>query len=99
MSERDAPPGVSSDSDKCESVMSLSPVFDHVAINVRERLDESVDMFTRLGFSLTPRGYHSMGSANHLAMFATDYLELLGLPANSTVVRRDLLEWPCGING
>lgn len=79
--------------------MNLSAVFDHVAINVRERLDESVDTFTKLGFSLTPRGYHSMGSANHLAMFATDYLELLGLPANPTVVRRDLLEWPCGLNG
>jgi hypothetical protein len=79
--------------------MSLSPVLDHVAINVRERLDEAVETFSRLGFSLTPRGYHSMGSANHLVMFATDYLELLGLPPNPPVVRRDLMEWQCGING
>jgi hypothetical protein len=79
--------------------MSPSAVFDHVAINVRERLDEAVDTFTKLGFSLTPRGYHSMGSANHLAIFGTDYLELLGLPPNLTVLRREVMEWPCGING
>jgi hypothetical protein len=79
--------------------MSLFPVFDHVAINVRQRLDEAAQSFMRLGFSLTPRGYHSMGSANHLAVFATDYLEILGLPPDAPVVRRELLEWPCGING
>ena len=31
-----------------------------------------------LGFQLTPMGKHSLGSANHLAVFGEDYLELLG---------------------
>ncbi len=79
--------------------MALFPVFDHVALNVRRELDEAAEAFERLGFSLTPRGYHSMGSANHLAIFATDYLELLGLPPKAEIVRRELLEWRYGING
>jgi hypothetical protein len=79
--------------------MSLFPVFDHIALNVRQRLDEAFESFARLGFTLTPRGYHSMGSANHLAIFATDYLELLGLPPDAPMGRPELIEWPYGING
>lgn len=51
---------------------------DHVLINVGKRLDEAAETYRRLGFVLTPRGHHSIGSSNHLAIFAEDYLELLG---------------------
>jgi len=30
------------------------------------------------GFTMTPRGTHTLGSINHLAIFGTEYLELLG---------------------
>ena len=49
---------------------------DHFVIAVRD-LDAAHDDFTRMGFSLTPRGYHSVGSENHCAMFGNGYLELL----------------------
>ncbi|PVX61125.1 VOC family protein [Paraburkholderia unamae] len=49
---------------------------DHVVIAVRD-LDAARDDFTRMGFALTPRGFHTMGSENHCAMFGGDYLELL----------------------
>lgn len=49
---------------------------DHFVIAVRD-LDAARDDFARMGFSLTPRGYHTMGSENHCAMFAGCYLELL----------------------
>ncbi|HET9018097.1 MAG TPA: VOC family protein [Acetobacteraceae bacterium] len=56
------------------------PLIDHVIVNIGDRMDEAVDAYSRLGFSLTPRGRHTLGSINHLAMFGADYLELLGVP-------------------
>ena len=47
---------------------------DHVVINARDDMDRAADVYRRLGFTLTERGYHSLGSMNHLAMFGTDYL-------------------------
>ena len=52
---------------------------DHVLIAVRD-LDAALHTYTQLGFTLTPRGFHSFGSQNHCAMFAGDYLELLAVP-------------------
>ncbi len=53
---------------------------DHVVINARDDMDRAADIYRRLGFTLTERGYHSLGSINHLAMFGTDYLELIAVP-------------------
>jgi hypothetical protein len=36
---------------------------------------------------------------NHLAMFGTDYLELIAVPKNATSGRLDLLNYPFGLNG
>ena len=74
-----------------------TPTFDHVVVNARDRLDNAKTAYERLGFTLTPRGYHSLGSTNHLAIFGTDYLELLGLPAAE--VRPDVASDPIGLNG
>ena len=52
---------------------------DHAVILVHD-LDRAQDTYTRLGFTLTPRGYHTLGSQNHCLMFATDYIELLAVP-------------------
>jgi hypothetical protein len=72
---------------------------DHVVINARDDMDHAADLYTRLGFSLTERGYHSLGSMNHLAMFGTDYLELIAIPKDAKSGRLDLLEFPNGLNG
>ena len=50
-------------------------------------LDQAAADFERLGFTLTPRGRHTMGSENHCAMFAGDYFELLAVPADHPVTR------------
>ena len=56
---------------------------DHVIVGVRD-LEHARMGWTRLGFTLTPRGRHlGQGTANYCIMFARDYLELLG------VVERD----------
>jgi hypothetical protein len=72
---------------------------DHVVINARDDMDRAADVYRRLGFTLTERGYHSLGSMNHLAMFGTDYLELIAIPKDATSGRLDLLDFPLGLNG
>jgi hypothetical protein len=72
---------------------------DHVVINARDEMDRAAYVYRRLGFTLTERGYHSLGSMNHLAMFGTDYLELIALPKGASSGRMDLLDHPFGLNG
>jgi hypothetical protein len=72
---------------------------DHVVINARDDMDHAADVYRRLGFTLTERGYHSLGSMNHLAMFGTDYLELIAVPRDATSGRLDLLNYAFGLNG
>lgn len=74
------------------------PTLDHVVVNVRDRIDEAADTYRRLGFTLTPRGYHTLGSMNHLAMFGTEYLELIAAPPGDTR-RPEILAAPEGLNG
>ena len=51
---------------------------DHVVLGVRD-LERARMGWTRLGFTLTPRGRHlGQGTANYCIMFARDYVELLG---------------------
>ncbi len=79
--------------------MALSPpVLDHVVVDVRDHMDEAAQAFAALGFRLTPRGHHTLGSMNHLAMFATDYLELLGF-GEGGANRPELAPFPVGLNG
>ena len=72
---------------------------DHIAINVKENMDEAYQLFSKLGFSLTPRGYHSLGSINHSMVFKNDYLELIGTPKGKTITRPELKNAEIGING
>lgn len=44
-------------------------------------LDAAAANFAALGFTLTPRGRHSIGSENHCIMFRSTYIELLAAPA------------------
>jgi Glyoxalase-like domain len=73
--------------------------FDHVVVNTLFDMDRAAALMSQLGFTLTPRGYHSLGSINHLVMFEHDYLELIGLPSGTDQLRKDVLESPRGLNG
>ncbi|MEI9926155.1 MAG: VOC family protein [Bradyrhizobium sp.] len=72
---------------------------DHIVINTLFDMDRAAALMERLGFTVTPRGYHSLGSINHLMVFEGGYLELVGLPLGTDVLRRDVLESPLGLNG
>jgi catechol 2,3-dioxygenase-like lactoylglutathione lyase family enzyme len=73
------------------------PLIDHVIVNARDDLDSAVARYAQLGFALTPRGHHTLGSINNLAVLGTDYIELLGVPPGAG--RTDVMDWPAGLNG
>jgi hypothetical protein len=77
----------------------MGPLIDHVVVDVRDRMEEGARRYRALGFALTPLGRHSLGSANHLAIFARDYLELLGTDIPGGALRPDLAGYPVGLNG
>ena len=71
---------------------------DHVVINTLKSMDAAADLFAALGFTLTPRGHHSLGSINHLMMTPGAYLELVGVPDTGRQ-RQEVLDSPFGLNG
>jgi hypothetical protein len=75
-----------------------APVLDHVVINARGRIEDAAQCYRRLGFSLTPLGRHTLGSMNHLAVLARDYIELVGVDTAAATQRRELLDFPDGLN-
>lgn len=84
--------------------MSAAPTrptrgIDHLVIAVRD-LDRAEAQYRRLGFALTPRGHHiKLGSYNHCAMFAEDYLELLAQGTQSRPALERFLKMREGIAG
>jgi hypothetical protein len=61
---------------------------DHVIVGVRD-LERARMGWSRLGFTLSPRGRHiGQGTANYCIMFASDYVELLGIVDPSDFVQR-----------
>src|SRR3954470_10073709 len=59
--------------------LPLPQAIDHVVIAVRD-LNAAAANFSALGFTLTPRGHHSIGSQNHCIMLGSTYIELLVAP-------------------
>lgn len=79
--------------------MSGEPILDHVVVNARDRFGAAEECYRRLGFDLTPLGRHTLGSINRLAVFAHDYLELVGIDPQAAAPRAELLRTPLGLNG
>lgn len=71
---------------------------DHVVVNALFELDFAQTIFEALGFIVTPRGYHSLGSMNHLIVVDGAYLELVGVPRQG-LQRQDVLDSPLGLSG
>ena len=72
---------------------------DHAVINVKWKLDRAERLFASYGFTVSPRGHHSLGSVNHTMVFPDNYLELIGLPAGADKVRQQILAAPVGLDG
>ena len=72
---------------------------DHLVINTRFDTDAGQLTFEQLGFTVAPRGYHTLGSINHAIVFDNHYLELIGLPADGKTVREEIVSSPLGPDG
>lgn len=82
------------------SVAGAGLRLDHLVINAHFELEALQGVFEGLGFELTPRGRHTLGSINHLAVFPSGgYLELIGLPNDGGKLREEILKSPVGIDG
>ena len=77
---------------------AAAALLDHVVVNTLRGMDAAARTFAGLGFALTPRGHHSLGSINHLMMTRGAYLELVGVP-EAGLQRQEVLESPFGLNG
>lgn len=73
---------------------------DHVVLLVRD-LDRAQETWARMGLTLTPRGYHTLGSQNHCIMFGADYIELLAMTKTHPAMQyfEDFLACGEGIGG
>ncbi len=74
-------------------------MFDHAVLNLHYDLDSGEALFRALGFNVTPRSFHTLGSMNNLMVFGTNYLELVGIDPSNPNPRKELLDWPVGLNG
>lgn len=72
---------------------------DHVVLNAKTDLDALEADLGRLGFDLSARGFHSLGSMNHVAAFRSSYLELVGVPPEQPDVRPEISGGRAGIDG
>lgn len=84
---------------KVSPASSAPLLLDHVVVNTRFDMARAARLFAGLGFTLTPQSRHTLGSINHLMVFDTDYLELVGLPDDGGPVREEILNSPIGIDG
>jgi hypothetical protein len=75
------------------------PALDHLVVDVGPDLDAAAARYRALGFNLTDRGRHSLGSTNHLAVFETNYLELLSAGPAGGPIREELAGFAPGLNG
>ncbi len=75
-----------------------SPRFDHAVITTRSQMDAAVETFVRLGFQVTARGFHTLGSINHLIVLGSTYIELLGVPPDRPDARPELRNSPDGLD-
>lgn len=81
------------------SAQNFPARLDHLVLNTHYDIDTALAQLQGLGFTLTPRGHHTLGSVNHLVMFAGGYLELIGQPRDSDKVRQEILDSPLGLDG
>ncbi len=77
----------------------MTAQLDHLVLNTHYDIDAAASLLQALGFTLTPRGQHTLGSVNHLVVFPGGYLELIGQPRDSEKVRQEILDSPIGLDG
>lgn len=71
--------------------------FDHAVIMVRDQLDELAPEYERLGYTLSRKSVHNLGSCNRLIVLDGTYVELLGWPPGAPPARKEIADSPLGL--
>lgn len=80
-------------------IAARAPV-DHVIFYTAMELPRWAAFFSALGFTVTPLGRHSTGSANHLVVLQDSYIELIGFePGAPPDARPELRALSEGLSG
>ena len=74
-------------------------LFDHAVLNLHYGVDEGEALLASLGFTVSPRGYHTLGSIHHTVALGSSYLEIVGLDPANPKPRKELLDSPLGLDG
>lgn len=77
----------------------ITPEIDHAVVTVSNQLDEATEQYKKLGFTITKRGHHSLGTSNNLMIFGTTYLELLGYEPQNAHKVDSSWNFPNGLTG
>ncbi|NBS99928.1 MAG: VOC family protein [Betaproteobacteria bacterium] len=72
--------------------------FDHAVVVVHDQMDQALERFRAMGFFVTERGYHSLGTINHLIILDNSYIELLGYLPENRDKRPEVRDAPAGLN-
>ncbi|MFZ9465984.1 MAG: VOC family protein, partial [Burkholderiaceae bacterium] len=72
--------------------------FDHAVVVVHDQMDQAVERFRAMGFFVTERGHHSLGTINHLIILDNSYIELLGYLPENRDKRPEVRDAPAGLN-
>lgn len=72
--------------------------FDHLVVILRDQLEALTPQLRHQGFTLTPLARHSLGSINQVIALGDSYIELLGWPAGTTPLRKEIANQPIGLD-
>ena len=72
--------------------------FDHLVIMARDQISLVAKQFSDLGFRLSAKSTHNLGSANQLIVLDSTYLEILGWEAGTIPQRAEIANLAFGLD-
>jgi hypothetical protein len=72
--------------------------FDHLVIIARDQISLVAKQFSDLGFRLSAKSTHNLGSANQLIVLDSTYLEILGWEAGTVPQRAEIANLAFGLD-
>jgi len=72
--------------------------FDHLVFIARDKINLFFHFFLKMGFKLSNRYEHNLGSSNHLIILEDSYLEILGWESGSLPKRQEIANLSIGID-
>ena len=72
--------------------------FDHLVIMARDQMSVLAKQFSDLGFHLSAKSAHNLGSSNQLIVLDSTYIEILGWETGTESQRAEIANLPFGLD-